>query len=351
MRLILVVLIFAMCALAQQGSQFSTANMDMTVNPCVDFYQYACGTWMANNPIPADQSAWAVYSVLADRNRAILRGILEKASVDDPKRSALEQKIGDFYSSCMDEPAIDKLGAKPIEPEFKRIAAIQSKEAIFEALARLQLIGVEAFFNFSSEPDAKNSTQMIAGVDQGGLGLPDRDYYLKDDPKSVKLREQYLAHVQKMLELAGEPPAQALRDAQAVLRIETDLAKGSLDLVSRRDPNQVFHKMSGQDLAALTPGFDWAKYFAGMSAPSFTDLDVSVPDFFKAFNTILTNTAVADIKTYLRWHLLHSAAPLLAKAFVDENFHFFGQTLTGAEQLEPRWKRCVRATDSDLGFA
>ncbi len=351
MRLILLFTILTISALAQTGPGPLTANMDMMANPCVDFYQYACGTWMANNPIPADQSAWGTFDQLADRNRAILRGILDKASVDVPKRSAVEQKIGDFYFSCMDEPAIDKLGAKPIEPEFKRIAAIQSKEAIFEALARLHLIGVEAFFNFSSEPDAKNSMQMIAGVDQGGLGLPDRDYYLKDDPKSVKLREQYLAHVQNMLDLAGEPPAQAVRDAQALLRIETDLAKGSLDLVSRRDPNQVYHKMSVKQLAGLSPGFDWAKYFAGMDAPSFTDLDVSVPDFFTALNTILAQTSLADLKTYLRWHLIHSEAPLLAKAFVDENFHFFGETLTGAKQLEPRWKRCVRATDSDLGFA
>jgi putative endopeptidase len=356
MRLILLVLVFATAALAQTapapaGLGFSTANMDMTANPCIDFYQYACGTWMANNPIPADQPRWGTFDVLADRNRAILRGILEKAAANDPKRSPEEQKIGDFYGSCMDEPAIDKLGAKPLDPELKQIDAIKSKDAILDALVRLHLDGVGVFFNFSSEPDAKNSTQMIAGADQGGLGLPDRDYYLKDDPKSVKLRQQYVAHVQKMLTLLGESPAQAAADTQAVLRIETDLAKGSLDLVSRRDPNQVYHKMSVKELAALSPSIDWPKYFAGVGSPSFSDLDVSVPDFFKALNAVLTNTSVGDLKTYLRWHLLHSEAPLLSKAFVDENFHFYSQTLTGAQELEPRWKRCVEATDGDLGFA
>jgi putative endopeptidase len=351
MRPILLVPILAMSALAQAGPGSITANMDLTANPCVDFYQYACGTWLANNPIPADQSLWGTRSQLTDRNRALLREILEKASVDDPKRSPVEQKIGDFYASCMDEPAIDKLGAKPLEPELKQIDAIKSKDAIVDALVQLHRIGVGVFFAFGSEPDPKNSIQMIAGVDQGGLGLPDRDFYLKDDPKSVKLREEYLAHVQKMLELLGGAPAQAAAGAQSVLRIETDLAKGSLDRVSRRDPNQVHHKMSVKELAALAPSIDWPKYFSRLGAPSFTDLDVSVPDFFKALDAVLRNTSVADLKTYLRWHLVHSEAPLLAKAFVDENFHFYGQTLSGAHELEPRWKRCVEATDDDLGFA
>jgi endothelin-converting enzyme/putative endopeptidase len=351
MRPILLVLLFAAGCFAQQAPGFSTANMDMSANPCLDFYQYACGAWMANNPIPADQSRWGTFDQLADNNRAVLRGILEKASVNNPSRSAIEQKIGDFYASCMDEPAIDKLGAKPLEPELKRIAAIQSKEALLAALVSLHGLGVGALFRFTSEPDAKNSTQMIANVDQGGLGLPDRDYYLKDDPKSVKLREQYVAHVQKMLELLGEAAAQAAVDAQAVMRIETDLAKGSLDRVARRDPSQTYHKMSVQDLAALSPSFDWPKYFAGSDTPSFTDLDVSVPEFFKTLDAVLKNTSIADLKTYLRWHLLHSEATLLANAFVDENFNFFGRALTGTTELQPRWKRCVEATDADLGFA
>jgi putative endopeptidase len=338
-------------AFAQTAPGFSTANMDMTANPCLDFYQYACGTWMADHPIPADQSSWDTFNVLTDRNRTLLRGILEKAAVDDPKRSPVEQKIGDFYASCMDEPAIDKLGIAPLEPELKRIDSIQSKGEIVAALVRLHLLGADVFFGFSSTPDSKNSKQMIAAADQGGLGLPDRDYYLKDDPKSVKLREEYVAHVQKMLQLAGESMAKAAADAQVIMRIETDLAKGSLDRVARRDPNQTYHKMSVQELAALSPAIDWPKYFAGLGTPSFTDLNVAVPDFFKALESVLENNNVADLKIYLRWHLLHAEAPLLAKAFVDENFHYFDQTLTGSKELQPRWKRCVEATDGDLGFA
>ncbi len=361
MRLILLFPLLTAIALAQQsparsgaaqsGPGFSTANMDMTANPCVDFYQYACGTWMADNPIPADQSRWGTFDLLADHNRQVLRGILEKASVTAAKRSAVEQKIGDFYASCMDEPAIDKLGIQPLEPELKRIDAIQSKEQIVDELVRLHLFGVGVLFRFSSSPDYKNSMQMIADADQGGLGLPDRDYYLKQDPKSVKLRDQYVAHVQKMLELAGEPAAKAATDAQAVLHIETDLATGSLDRVSRRDPNKTYHKMSVKDLEALSPAIDWPKFFSGLGTPGFTDLNVSVPDFFKDLNTVLTGASVADLKTYLRWHLLHSEAPLLAKPFLDENFHYFGEILTGAKELQPRWKRCVEATDDDLGFA
>ena len=325
--------------------------MDMTANPCLDFYQYACGAWMANNPVPADQSRWGTFDELADRNRAVLRGILDKASVNDPKRDPVEQKIGDFYASCIDQDAIEKQGTKPLDRELKRIDAIQSKAAMLDTLAQLHLLGVGAFFNFSSEPDAKNSMQVIAAADQGGLGLPDRDYYLKDDAKTVKLRDGYVAHVQKMLEHAGETSAQAAADAKAVLRIETDLAKGSLDRVSRRDPSQTYHKMSVKELTALSPAIDWPKYFADLNTPAFSDLDVAVPDFFKALDAVIRDTSLADLKTYLRWHLLHSEATFLPAAFVNENFHYFGQMLTGATELKPRWKRCVEATDSDLGFA
>jgi putative endopeptidase len=338
-------------AMAQSSPGFSISNMDLKANPCADFYQYACGTWMADNPVPPDQSRWGTFDQLADRNRAVLRGILEKASANDPKRSAIEQKIGDFYASCMDDQAIDKLGTKPLEAELKRIDTIRSKAQIVDELVRLHPMGVGAFFNFTSSPDAKNSTQVIADADQGGLGLPDRDYYLRTDAKSVKLRDQYVAHVQKMLELSGESPTQATADSQAILRIETDLAKGALDRVARRDPTQIYHKMSVKDLAALSPDIDWPKYFSGLGAPAFTDLNVAVPDFFKALDAVLKSISVADLKTYLRWHLIHSEAPLLAKPILDENFHFYGQTLTGATELQARWKRCVEATDDDLGFA
>ncbi len=325
--------------------------MDMTANPCIDFYQYACGTWMAENPVPPDQSRWGTFDQLAERNRSVLRGILEKASVDDPQRSALDQKIGDFYASCLDQAAIDKLGTQPLDPDLKRIAVIQSKAQLVDALIRLHLLGVGVFFNFTSTPDARNSDKEIADADQGGLGLPDRDYYLKDDPKSVKLREEYVTHVQKMLELLGEPAARAAPDSQAVLRIETALAKAALDRVARRDPMQTYHKMPLEEFVALSPGIDWPKYFAGLGAPSFTELNVSVPDFFKALDSVVKTSSVADLKTYLRWHLIHSEAGFLASPILQENFRFYGQILSGSKELQAPWKRCVEATDGDLGFA
>jgi len=350
-RFSILFLLLLSSAAAQTGPGFSAGNMDRLSNPCVDFYQYACGGWMANNPIPADESVWGQFNELADRNRAILRNILEKASATDPQRTAVEQKIGDFYASCMDEPTIDKLGTEPLKDELERIDAVAASAGIVGELVRLHLLGVNALFEFSSTPDAKDSMHMIAGADQGGLGLPDRDYYLKEDSKSITLRAQYVAHVQKMLELLGESTQKATADAQAVLRIETSLAKGSLDRVSRRDPNQVYHKLTAQDLAALCPAIDWAKYFEGLSTPAFTDLNVAVPDFFRTLASVLTDTSLDDLKTYLRWHLVHSEAALLSTPFLNEDFRFFRQILTGAKEIQPRWKRCVAMADGDLGFA
>ena len=306
---------------------------------------------MANNPIPPDQARWDRGSELAERNRAILRNILEKASVNDPKRTPVEQKIGDFYGACMDESGIEKLGTQPLKPEFDAINAAPSKSALVGILARLHLLGINAMFRFGSSPDLKDSMHMIGDADQGGLGLPDRDYYLKDDPKSVELRKQYVVHVQKMLELSGSTAAKAASEAQAVMHFETELAKGSLDRVSRRDPDQLYHKLTVHQLSSLDPAIDWPKYFQGIGAPPINDLNVSVPNFFRTLESAIVQTSLDDIKTYLRWHLLHGEAALLPKGFVDEDFHFYHQILTGAKEIQPRWKRCVAATDNDLGFA
>lgn len=328
-----------------------TSYMNTGIDPCANFYHYACGTWMKSNPIPADQSSWGRFDELAERNRQILRGILEKASAPDPKRDGNTQKIGDFYASCMDEQTINKKGLEPIQPALDRIAAITSKTGIRDILPSLHRDGVNAFFNFDSGADFKNAEMNIAQAAQAGLGLPDRDYYLKDDERSVTLRKQYVAHVTKMFQLLGETPQKAATDANAVMAIETDLAKGSLDNVSLRDPEKVYHKMTEHELTSLAPFMDWPKYFTGMGAPKVESLNVQEPTFFRTLESVVVQHSLDDLKSYLRWQLANSEAPLLPAGFVNENFDFYGHVLTGAKELRPRWKRCVQMTDNDLGEA
>ncbi|MGE5647498.1 MAG: M13 family metallopeptidase [Acidobacteriota bacterium] len=330
---------------------FDISALDRSADPCTDFYQYACGAWMKNNPIPADQSRWGRFDELEERNNEILRGILEKAAAGGANRTPVEQKIGDFYAACMDEKGIDAKGLAPIKADLDRIAALPDKSALTAEIVRLHQNGVGALFSFGSGQDFKDSTQVIAQADQGGLGLPERDYYFKTDAKSVELRKQYVAHVQKMFELAGEQPAAAAAKAQTVMEIETALAKGSLDNVSRRDPANVYHKMTAGELAALAPAISWPRYFDGVGAPGIRSLNVAVPEFFKQMQTLISDVPLESWKTYLSWHVLHSSAPLLPTAFVNEDFAFYGRTLTGAKELRPRWKRCVQFTDSDLGEA
>ena len=324
---------------------------DRSVDPCVDFYRYSCGTWLAKNPIPPDRSSWGRFDELDERNHEILHDILEKASPNDAKRDLVTREIGDFYTACMDESAIHHRGLAAIQPDLDRIAALKTKQQIQTELVPLHRIAVNAFFHFDSTPDAKDSRMNIGEVDQGGLGLPDRDYYLNEDEKSAEIRKQYVAHVQKMFELLGDSPENAAAAAAAVMKIETELAKGSQDRVTRRDPVQTYHKMTEHELFSLCPFFDWPKYFAAMGAPSIESLNVVAPNFFRQVETTLVTNNLDDLKTYLRWHVVHSAAPLLTAAFVNENFAFYGKVLTGAKELRPRWKRCVDLTDSDLGEA
>jgi predicted metalloendopeptidase len=251
----------------------------------------------------------------------------------------------------MDVDAINAKGIAPLKPTLDRINELQNSKQLPELVGYLQNNGISAFFNFSSEPDAKDSLMEIAGTDQGGLGLPDRDYYLKSDEKSVTLRKAYVAHVAKMFELMGEKPEKAAADAETVLKLETELAKASMDRVERRDPNKVYHKMTLAQLQELSPNFDWKEYLVAVKSPSFSSLDVSVPDFVKGMNQLLASASLDDVKTYLRWHAVHAVAPVLPAAFDEENFNFYGKTLTGAKQMRPRWKRCVQFTDGDLGEA
>jgi putative endopeptidase len=330
---------------------FDAKAMDTTANPCGDFYQYACGAWIKENPIPADQSRWGRFNELEERNKQALRQILEEAANPAPNRDSTTQKIGDYYAACMDEKAIDARGLAPLQPELDRIAKLSAKSQLTAEIAHLHRIGSAPLFGFSSGQDFKDSTSVIAQLDQGGLGLPDRDYYLKEDARSVELRQKYVMHVQRMFELAGEKPETAKTHAAAVMKIETGLAKASLDRVSRRDPEKIYHLMKKQDLGSLGGGFQWAAYFTGSGAPQFQSVNVAWPDFFKAMDAQIQSVSLDDWKTYLAWHLLHSEVALLPTAFVKESFDFFGKTLSGTQEMRPRWKRCSDFADNELGEA
>jgi len=324
-------------------------SMDRSIDPCVDFFAYSCGGWIKNNPIPPDQSSWDTYSKMQDENLTRLRGILEAAAVPGPNRSAVDQKIGDYYASCTDEKTIEANGAKPLEPRLQQIANINSKEQIADIAA--DMVTNNVLFRFESIQDPHDANQEIANTDQGGLGLPDRDYYLKTDAKSVELRNGYLVHVQKMFELLGDKPELAAAEAKTVLRIETSLANGSMTRVERRDPKALDHKMTIAELEKLSPAFHWQVYFTKVGMPSIGSLNVSVPTFIKTMNETIEKESLADWKTYLRWHLLHANAAHLSSAFLNENFAFYGKTLQGQEELKPRWKRCTEYVDDYLGEA
>ena len=357
--IVVVIASFVSCvswAAAQEGGAASkyepaldVTSMDLNVDPCVDFFQYSCGGWIKNNPIPADQSSWDTYSKMQDENRMRLREILEAAAVADPKRDAAAQKIGDYYASCVDEKAIDAKGAQPLDPELEKIARLDSKKDLAEIVASMR--GDRVLFGFDSTQDFRDATQVIAEADQGGLGLPDRDYYVKEDAKSVELRKKYVEHVQKMFELLGDKPDTAAAEAQTVMRIETALAKGSMTRVERRDPKNLDHKMTSAELEKITPDFEWPVFFTKVGLPSLSSLNVASPGFFKAMNEEIAKESLADWKVYLRWHLVHADAPFLSSAFLNENFAFYGKTLRGQKELQPRWKRCTEYVDDDLGEA
>jgi putative endopeptidase len=334
---------------AKPEPALDVTSMDRSVDPCVDFFTYSCGGWIKKNPIPPDQSSWETYSKMHDENLGRLRGILEAASVSDPNRNAVNQKIGDYYASCMNEKAIDAKGADPLKPSLERIAKIGNKAEIADVAAAM--IEENVLFHFDSIQDFRDANQVIADVDQGGLGLPDRDYYTKTDAKSIELRKQYVAHVQKMFELLGDKPEDAAAEAQTVMRIETALARGSMTRVERRDPKALDHKMTSAELEKISPQFHWQVYFARVGVPSLASLNVTAPVFFKTLSEVLEKENLADWKIYLRWHLVHADANFLSARFLNENFAFYGKTLRGQQELQARWKRCTESVDRNLGEA
>lgn len=319
---------------------------DPSVSPCVDFFRFACGGWIAANPIPADESSWRVDQALEERNRALLRKILEKAAAAPAPDT---RKIGDYYAACMDEARIEGLGLAPLRPELDRIAALAAKDGLPELVGHLHRIGVSAFFSFGAGQDARNAEAEIAFADEGGMGLPDRDYYFKSDTESAALRADYARHVARMFALMGESETDSAAHAATVVKVETELARAALDKVARRDPVATYHLLPRAELNRLTPGFAWARYLDAVGAPPVPAVDVTEPKFLAAEDKVVAKFPLDDIKTYLRWQLVDTAAPWLTKAFVDENFAFYGKRLTGAKEIKPRWKRCIAAVDEALG--
>jgi len=322
---------------------FDLSAIDRATNPCNDFYQFACGTWLKNNPIPNDQSSWGRFSELDERNQATLRGILEaKATTPDAR------KLADYFGACLDQKAIDAKGPAPLKPIFTRIDALKANQDMAEELARLHRIGVNVLFNISSGQDAKDSNAVIGQADQGGLGLPEKDYYFRTDPKAVETRKEYLAHVARMMVMLGSTRDAAKKQAESVLKLETELARVSQDVVTRRDPAKTYNMMTLAQFKGLSDSFNWSKYLTALNAPKLDKLNVAAPDFFKGQEKLLKSIPLDDWKVYLKFHTAASMTEMLPTKFQDESFSF-RKFLTGAKEQRPRWKRCVAATDGDLG--
>jgi endothelin-converting enzyme/putative endopeptidase len=348
---------------ARPGVQrFDPHGVDESVGPCEDFYSYACNEWLAANPIPPDRGTFGRGSQIYLRNQFLIRDVLEQAASATDRSEPATREIGDYYQACMDEGAIGKKGLQALAPELGPIEAMKSKADLPARLAHLHLVTTNllpasdsqtptAFFGFGSSQDLADASKVILATDQGGLALPDKDYYLKDDAKSAEIRDKYRQHVRRMFELAGDSPASAAAEAAVVLDIETALAHGSMDIVTRRDPANLNHPMPIEQLQKLSPDFDWGAYLKALDAPTPAHYLVLVPDFVKAFDQQVATRSLVDIETYLRWNLLHASASLLPEAFANESFDFFGRTLGGAKELPPRWKRCGTYVDRDLGEA
>ena len=344
---------FFLCAsLAAGQGAINLAAIDKSANPCQDFYQYAVGGWLAANPIPGAFSSWGVDSVLGEKNRDVLHEILEAAAKNTKAaRGSSEQKVGDYYASCMAEDKIEAAGLKPLAPEFARIEKLKDARSLPALLAHLHDVDVNALFASDSKQDAKNSAEVIFEVWQGGLGLPEGEYYTKDDEEKKHIREEYLKHVARMFELMGETKAQAAASAQTVFNFERRLAESWMPRVERRNPDNVYNRKTPAALQAFTPNFNWSTYLKEIGLPRTTDINVGQPKFFRRADELLASAPLADWKTYLRWRVVDDFASALPRAFVEEDFNFYQKTLRGTTEQLPRWKRCVAATDAAMGEA
>jgi predicted metalloendopeptidase len=336
----------------QTSRGFDLANMDKNTAACTDFYQFANGGWLKNTEIPAAYPSWGSFNVLAENNRKDLHDILEEAAKNTKAaKGSNEQKIGDYYASCLDESKREAEGMKPLVPELARIDKIQNARDVQSQVAYMHRHGIATLFSYGSLPDLKNSSMVLAFAGQGGLSLPNRDYYTKTDEKSVKLRQDFVTHMTNMFQLVGETSEQAAKDAQTVLTFETRLAQNSRTPVELRDLTKQYHLMNSAQLKELTPTFSWDDYRKAAGAPVMGDINIAHPEFFTAVNKMLTEVPVADWKTYLRWNLITGTASSLSSNFENENFNFFGKVLEGRKEQLPRWRRCVSATDANLGEA
>ena len=330
---------------------FDLSAIDKTADPCTDFYQYSCGNWVKSNPVPGDQVRWArSFSLVGERNRYLLWQELD-AAAKSPS-SPLQKQFGDYFAACMDTALVETKGLTPIEPAWKQIAALEDAKQLPALLSKLESEGSpDGFFEFGVSQDDKDSSRQIAQIFQGGLSLPDRDYYLVDSKRFTTIRAQYVEHLKKMFTLAGDTPEQATKEADAVMKIETALAKASTSRTDLREPANRYHIFTVADFQKSAPAFDWTTYFHSIGIGQFDTLNVATPEFFKALSALIQSEPVPAWKSYLRWHVLHGQATHLPKAFFDENFDFYGKTLAGQKEPTPRWKQCSSATDRALGEA
>lgn len=330
---------------------FDLTSIDKSANPCDDFYQYACGKFAANHPIPADQPAVDQFYALFNVNTQELNGILKKAEAGGASRSAEEQKIGDYYKACMDTDSINAKGLTPVEPLLKEIDAVHDRAQLPALIGQLQRIGVDVFFGYGEQQDLKDATKQIAFVQQAGLGLPEKDYYLRTGAKDIQIRNEYVAHVAKMLELAGSTPEAAKKDADAIMGLETTLAKASMGVVEMRDPEKTYHLQSISTFESTIPGMDFSEFQSAIHSPRVSELNNATPEFFPAMLDQLKTADLSTLKAYMRYHVLSAFASRLPSTFDNENFAFYGRTLYGQPEQAPRWKRCSNSVNGALGEA